>query len=164
MSWDRKTNLSPIADVLLIQNGGVLTSGYSRFGFFLGGTSSNSVLITDPGSTLILPNVPLSIGFNGAGNSLVISNGGKMVTTGFMGYTEADGPNSILITGPGSVWSNNAQAARIGAFGAGSTLAIRNSGLMVNNFTPNIFSIGGLGGIRHKAATALFLSLTWVLS
>lgn len=125
---------SPLADVLLIQNGGVLSSG----GLYVGSTFYNSVLITDPGSALLLPGgPPVTLQIDGGGNNLVISNCGMMVTAG--GAVEVNYPNSLLVTGPGSVWSNTATTL-IGLSGAGSRLAIRNGGLMVN--ITRMFTIG----------------------
>ena len=62
------------ADVLLIQNSGVLSNGYGYLGYEVS-SSNNSVLVTGTGSVWSNGS-DLYVGYSGAGNSLVISNGG----------------------------------------------------------------------------------------
>lgn len=120
------------ADALLLEDNGVLstTKGYSFVGY-TGGTSNNSVFITGTGS--VWSTAGAYIGYSGAGNSLTISNGGHAVSTpvynNFVGYNTSSSNNSVLITGPGSVWSNIALYA--GNLGASNNLTVSNGGKLI---------------------------------
>ena len=91
------------ADVLLIQDSGVLSSGTGYLGYD-SSSSNNSVFVTGTNSTWS-NNSDLTIGGSGSGNSLVISNGGKVVNTkGSVGT--GSNSNRVTVTGPTSIWSN----------------------------------------------------------
>ena len=67
-------------------------------------------------------------GATGSGNSLVISNGGRVNDS----YSELGGEstssgNSALITGPGSVW-NNTSSCTIGRSGSNNRMTINKGG------------------------------------
>jgi T5SS/PEP-CTERM-associated repeat protein len=122
------------ADALLIQSNGVLSLPSLDDPLFVGGGNC-SVVVTDPGSA-ILNAAYLSLTGGTGGNSLVISNGATMLT----GSSDGDGaifgsdtttPNSVVVTGPGSVWSNNV-GLYVGYSGAGSSLVIRNGGAVAS--------------------------------
>jgi T5SS/PEP-CTERM-associated repeat protein len=116
------------ADALLIENGGVLKDGGATVGNEVGG-SNNSVLVTGTGS--IWSNATpsfLSIGGVGAGNSLVISDGGVVGSfEAMVGQGTSSSNNLVLVTGPSSVWSNN-NRLYVGVSGAGNSLVISNGG------------------------------------
>lgn len=121
------------ADALLIQNGGVLTDS----GAYLGdgsNSSNNSAIVTDSGSTW--SNGFLYVGYNGAGNSLVISNGAKVIETGEAWVSQGSIPritsNSVIVTGSGSVWSNG-QDLSVGDPGACNRVIVSNGGLLIDN-------------------------------
>ena len=120
------------ADVLLIQNSGVLTNHDGYLGYD-SSSSNNSVLVTGPGS--VWSNTyALYVGYSGAGNSLVISNGGQVVNYyryGCMGYNFNSSNNSVLVTGAGSVWSAS-EELDVGYSGAGNSLVISDGGLVVS--------------------------------
>ena len=120
------------ADVLLIQNSGVLTNHDGYLGYD-SSSSNNSVLVTGPGS--VWSNTyALYVGYSGAGNSLVISNGGQVVNYyryGCMGYNFSSSNNSVLVTGAGSVWSAS-EELDVGYSGAGNSLVISDGGLVVS--------------------------------
>ena len=101
-----------VADVLLIQNGGVLSNGFGYVGYETNGTY-NTVLVTGTGS--VWSNTyDLCVGWYGAFSSLVISNGGKVASgedangfltyygNSYVGYTVDSSNNSVLVSGPGS--------------------------------------------------------------
>jgi len=95
------------ADVLLIQNGGVFTNTDAFLGLQVG-SSNNTVLVTDPSSDWSIGSPSLIVGYSGAGNSVVVSNGGKIVVSdgGTVGFNSSGSNNSIIVTGSGSIWSN----------------------------------------------------------
>src|SRR5579862_7421069 len=146
-------SINPFADVLLVQNGGVFTdAGFSHYGFLLG-SSNNAALVTDPGSTLFLVSVgQANIGFGGIGDSVIISNGGKMVTSNPQFDMLVDGSQgtSLLVSDPGSVLSNGVPLY-VGYIGAGNSLMIRNGGLLVNNGSPSsILYVGRMPGSSNN--------------
>ena len=132
------------ADVLLIQNRGVLSNGLGVVGYETNSVN-NSVLVTGPGS--VWSNASdLYLGGYGAGNSLVISNGAQVVSgydpdhnhylgDSIVGSSASSINNTVLVTGPGSVWSN-ALAVYLGVDGAGNSLVISNGGQVVSGCDP----------------------------
>ena len=97
------------ANHLTISNGGLVKS----FGGYLGHSSTstnNEVVVTGPGSVWIPSG--LSIGDSGystygyGGNHLVISNGG-WVNSGFTSIGTLSSNNEVVVTGPGSLWTDS---------------------------------------------------------
>ena len=98
--------------------GGVIGLGSNATG--------NSALVT--GSNSLWYNYgPLSVGYAGSESSLVISNGGEVVTgytgesAGSIGYLSSG--NSVLVTGSNSLWYSYGDI-QVGYFGSSNTLAI----------------------------------------
>ncbi len=115
------------ANNLVISNGGRVIDQSGAVGFGPG-NSSNSVMVTGTGS--VWTNYDeVYVGYSGSGNSLVISNGGQVLDyDGYVGYTNGFN-NQALVTGTGSVWSND-EAVLIGDFGVSNSLTISNGGLV----------------------------------
>jgi T5SS/PEP-CTERM-associated repeat protein len=121
------------ADALLIQSNGVLS--LSGVGDLFVGDSNNCVVVTDPGSAIVMP-WPGYLGLGGAsggGDRLVISNGGTVLSSGGAIIAGANtGPaNSVVVTDPGSLWTNG-YVSYIGYTNAGCSLVIRNGGGVVS--------------------------------
>jgi T5SS/PEP-CTERM-associated repeat protein len=122
-----------MADALLLQSGGVLSNGFGYVGYEIS-SSNNGVLVTDSGSIWTNSSNPLYVGYSGAGNSLVISNGGQVASGyGYMGYNSSSSNNTALVVGKGSVaagyssvWKGG--AVYVGYSGAGNNLVISNAG------------------------------------
>jgi T5SS/PEP-CTERM-associated repeat protein len=138
-SGDYIVGSNTFGDALLIRSSGVLTNANGYLGYEVGG-SNNSALVADPGS-LWSNRLNLYVGFSGANNSLVISNGGRVVALsgeqlssgGYVGYNSSSSNNQILVTDPGSSWSNYEGALYLGYTGAGNSLVIRNGGQVQQN-------------------------------
>jgi T5SS/PEP-CTERM-associated repeat protein len=118
---------------LVIRNGGNLVGG-SGGAIGAGLTSSNnSVLVTDIGS--VWSNLGVSIGSGGWGNRLVVSNGGRVLSSGNGRVGGSDfikfGNNSALVTGSGSVWSNGGDW-QVGGYMWGNSVIVNNGGLLFN--------------------------------
>ena len=118
------------ADALLVQSNGVLTS----FGGFIGAgtSSSNSVLVTDSGSSW--SNSYLNVGVQGMGNSLVVSNGGQVLDGSALvggGAVPRISSNIVVVTGTGSIW-NNGTDVYVGGYLAGNRVVVNNGGLLIN--------------------------------
>src|ERR1051326_7471739 len=107
-------------DVLQIQHGGVLSNRFaSAYVAYESNSSNDMVVVTDPGSTWSASSI--YVGYQGGGNSVVITNGARIISQCLAGYTSTN--NSVLVTGTGSVLSN-AGALYIGTFGQSNRLAI----------------------------------------
>ena len=120
------------ADVLLIQNSGVLSNNLGYLGYLLN-SINNSVQVTGLGSVWSNQS-NLYIGERGRGNSLVISNGGQ-VTSGpggldLVGDFASSSNNHIIVTGAGSVWRENQSTFFFGKSGGGNTLLISDGGVV----------------------------------
>ena len=139
--WNNSVNLSVgytgAGNNLLITNGGsVFCVGGNWHEFSI--TSNNIAVVTGNGS--VWSNADqLNIG-NGAHNSLVISDGGKVFATGGGGvgntFTRGN-DNRVLVTGSGSEWNNintngSSGQVHIGNSGARNSLVISNSGTVVS--------------------------------
>jgi T5SS/PEP-CTERM-associated repeat protein len=113
---------------LVITNGGtVAANNYSIIGV-TATSSNNSVLVTGTNSRWTNSS-DLYFGYEGSGNSVVISNGGTVAvaSNSYIGYTNTSSNNSVLVTGTNSLWSNS-EAIVVGTEGAGNSLVISNGG------------------------------------
>ncbi len=82
------------------------------------------------------------VGSNTFRDALQVINGGALSNgTGFIGYEVSGSNNSVLVTGPGSVWSN-ALFLVVGSYGAGNSLVISNQGAVFDG-TAYVGAIGG---------------------
>ena len=90
-------------------------------------SGNNNALVTGSGSVWS-SDCKLYVGGYCDGNSLVISNGGKVVNAdASVGIWNN---NSVLVTGSGSVWSNQYELD-VGQGGTGNSLVISNGGKVV---------------------------------
>lgn len=129
-----------LADVLVVNNHGVLNNNNGYLGY-AAGSSNNAVLITDAGS--VWSNASLYVGWGGAGNRLTISNGGTVYNAvGYIGAVAGASNNAVTVTGIGSVWSNS-NLLYVGQSGAGNTLTIASGG--------TVSSSGGTLGMSSGA-------------
>ena len=135
---------------MVISNGGTVVDSLGRIGFN-NSSSNDSVLVT--GSNAIWSNsTSLYVGYSGSGNSMVISNGGTVVSPdGKIGLNKPSLNNSVLVTGSNSLWSN--RTLLVGANGGG-ILTVANGGKVTASTSINIaqgsikgtLNIGSLGG------------------
>ena len=119
-------------DVLLIENGGVLSNFDAIIGD-LSGASNNTAIVTDPHSAWTNYQ-GLAVGSQGAGNNLVVSNGGAVVV-GYpgaiaVGYSVAGSSNnSVTVTGTGSILTNNSDLY-LGYRGRNNRMTISDGGVV----------------------------------
>ncbi|HVM59620.1 MAG TPA: hypothetical protein VMV72_02040 [Verrucomicrobiae bacterium] len=123
-NWTGDYHVGGIRDVLLIRDRGVLGDNCGDVGINYG-TSNNTVLVSDPGA--VWSNSCLTIGEEGRGNSLVVSNGGQVISTGSGIGSDFGSNNTVLVTGAGSVWSNTASVS-VGYYGRNNRLVISDGG------------------------------------
>jgi T5SS/PEP-CTERM-associated repeat protein len=101
----------------------VNTDGYIGYA---NSASNNSVLVT--GSNSLWSALNLTIGNDGSGNKLTISNQGTVsCLNGGIGYSANSSNNSVLVTGSNSLWTNVAHLY-VGYAGSGNNLTISNQG------------------------------------
>src|SRR4030095_13688333 len=96
-----------VFDALHIQNGGVLTTIGEGFLGYAAGPHSNVVRVSGAGSTWNTSGgqFGMVVGYSGAGNRLVISNGGRVFNGGANGEIGLlSSNNNVLVTGSGSIW------------------------------------------------------------
>jgi T5SS/PEP-CTERM-associated repeat protein len=136
--WDSDEGLSigeeGAGNRLVVSDGGRVSSGDNcLLGTEASSSSNNTALVTDPGSLLQVYS-GLYVGVYGAGNSLVVSNGGQLVVrndTALGAYDLSSSKNSIVVTDPGTVWTNSGNLF-VGVHGAGNSLVISNGAQVVN--------------------------------
>jgi outer membrane autotransporter protein len=131
-TWDNSGTLqvgAQGAGILVIKQGGtVMSNGGGSVGLNAG--SNGVVTVTGAGSAWnnIAPSAGLNIGSFGTG-TLTIENGGKVInTSGFAANigSSTGSQGTVLVTGPGSTWTNN-KGLNVGNSGTG-TLTVANHG------------------------------------
>ena len=95
-------------------------------------SSNNRALITGGGSAWNCAE-RVFVGLNGPANSLVISNGGRIIDTDGLHRRSNPGSdnNSALVTGANSIWTNSGDLY-VGDFSVGNSLMINNGGRVIN--------------------------------
>ena len=91
------------ANALLIRNAGALSNADGYVGY-LSESSSNYVMVSRAGS--VWSNANLYLGFSGSGNTLVISNAGRVANSlgTYVANDATSSSNRVLVTGTNSVW------------------------------------------------------------
>lgn len=123
-------------NTLRVENGGqVISGGAVDLGFSTAASSNNLVLVTGTNSYMEVGSGYLQIGRIAHNNTVIVSNGAAMRVVGpvYVGGTAAAVTNNTLIvSGPSSVFSNTASNMYIGYAGGGNTLRIENGGEMAS--------------------------------
>ncbi len=129
-----------------ITNGGQLVVGVNANIGLLGSASNNSVVVTGAGSVWT-NGLNLAVGRSSRGNQLTIEDGGRVESVnGWLGGRDGDASdaaasnNTVLVTGPGSVW-NNTGVVRLGGNtvgNSGNQLIITNGGLVTAGGLVNV--------------------------
>ena len=119
---------------LLISNGGSLGCVYATIGNNPP-ASSNTALVTGTNSVWTATG-GFFVGEESAGNSLIVSNGGQLISTSLSDLGDGNGAsnNVVILTGTNSAWSNNGSLI-IGYQGSGNQLLVLNGAqLLSSNF------------------------------
>ncbi len=109
-------------DVLQIINSGVLSNGFGILGYET--SASNNVAIVNNGTWRNQDPVSgnLFVGNNASGNQLIVTNGGTVFShLADIGGSASSSNNVAVVTGSGSVWSNQV-GMYIGVSGAGQSV------------------------------------------
>jgi T5SS/PEP-CTERM-associated repeat protein/uncharacterized repeat protein (TIGR03803 family) len=133
---------------LTIANGGEVfdTNGY--LGYYSAG-SNNLVTVTGPGSVWANQSA-VYVGYDGVGNRLTIANGAQVGSqNGYVGYDQLSycSNNVVVVTDPGSIWSNQYTLYVGCSYGAGNQLIVTNGGAVLANdldLGPNLACQGTL--------------------
>jgi len=152
------------ADILFVQNGGMLADGNGYLGYEASG-SNNVAAVIDSGS--VWSNADnLYVGNSGANNFLWIADGGAVVASNsYLGYNSTSSNNEVLVSGSGSVWSNSGDLT-VGYYGSSNTLTITNGGVVYSNggyigyFTDggnnNVVTVSGSGSVWSNSGFLSF--------
>ena len=170
--WVNATNLfvgySGPGNQLVITNGGAVVTGASGYGLSIVGynssASNNSVLVAGGGS-LWSNSTSLYIGYDGSGNGLVVSNGGRVTTHnntsfgGYIGYDSGGSNNIVIVTDPGSVWSGDGaeDGMIVGNGGVGNRLMVWNGGQVSGRSG----TVGWLSGSLNNQAVITGAGSIW---
>jgi T5SS/PEP-CTERM-associated repeat protein len=145
---------------LVIINGGAVTnvssgSGSSGYIGLNPGADNNQVIVT--GANSIWKSVQdMFIGYSGSFNSIVISNGGRVIDNiGTIG--RSGNSNSVLVTGTSSLWTN-VDNLELGNGGSFNQLIITNGGRVGCRVETDI----GVGGNSNLILVTGFSSITGV--
>ena len=138
-SYSTFVGFDGVAASLTISNGATMSDGGAWATSHDGAlgvnsdSSNNRALVTGAGSTWNCAD-NMYVGLNGPSNSLVISNGARVVNTdGYVGSNPGSDDNSVVVTGIGSIWTNNGDL-NVGYFTSGNSLTISNGGRVINNY------------------------------
>jgi T5SS/PEP-CTERM-associated repeat protein len=144
------------ADALLIQGSGVLTDTNGVLGN-TSASSNNSVVVSGPGS-IWSNGQDLIVGWLGAGNQLVVSNGGNVAAYLFWigGDSSGSSNNSVTVDGAGSALVVG-DDLEIGFFSTGNSLAVRHGGQVFS--ATNSLGFTGLIGTNNSALVSDFGSM-----
>ncbi|HEX5218164.1 MAG TPA: hypothetical protein VFZ59_01235 [Verrucomicrobiae bacterium] len=123
---------------LLIRNGARVVNGLGTLGAVLA-ADGNEVLVTDAGSVWTNQQ-ELTIGDDGSGNTLMISNGATVLSasSGFIGRGTGGSSNAAFVTGFGSRWLLNSNLY-VGSNGSFNRLIISNGASVENAYS----TVGG---------------------
>jgi T5SS/PEP-CTERM-associated repeat protein len=137
---------------LVITNGGAVYNGAPGYIGYSSTANNNSVLVSGSGSLWSSGN-GLYVGYQGSGNSLVITNGGAVISyEGSIGYSGSN--NSVLVSGSGSVWSNWYGGVEVGHQGSGNSLVINNGGAVVDYGYSGVTSYIGPSGSNNSVVVS----------
>jgi T5SS/PEP-CTERM-associated repeat protein len=157
-SGDYAVGNTNFADVLLVQNGGVLFNQNGYLGVATSGSNNTAVL---NGSGSVWNNAyDLSIGVDSSGNRLIVTNGGEVFNDSFhLGAGSGSCCNTVLVSGSESALSCNSYLS-IGAAGACNSMIIRDGGQVDTRLagyvgdqpgsSNNSLVVAGIGAMWHS--------------
>ena len=149
---------SSSSNSLRVANGGVVFLATSSL--TVGNYGSNNLaIVTDAGSALKVAGASFAVGANtnSIGNSLVVSNGALLVALGgTVGGAPNANSNTVLVTGSGTVWSNQGALIIGAATNQFNRVTISDGAAMLGGgavtlgnavgASNNYYNVGGAGG------------------
>jgi fibronectin-binding autotransporter adhesin len=129
---------------------------------FLASSSNNVVIVAGIGSiweNRFNPDLNsgglLVVGNAGAGNQLIVTNGGKVFSS--EGHIGGNDNNVAIVTGAGSEWNNVGGLLRVGSSGASNQLIVTDGGLVVSYHG----AVGYVVGASNNVASVSGIGATW---
>jgi T5SS/PEP-CTERM-associated repeat protein len=114
-------------NLLIVTNGGMVRNSQGQMGWDPL-SCSNTAIVTGRGSLWTNFN-GLDVGHGGAGNRLVVNDGGTVKSAyGAVGFGTDSTGNVAIVTGTNSLWSNG--GVFVGWFGAGNWLVVSNGAML----------------------------------
>jgi T5SS/PEP-CTERM-associated repeat protein len=135
---------------IVITNGGSVSAAYTYLGEFAN-SSNTSLTVTGPGSSLVNSGA-LSVGTvaNTGGNTITITDGGRIVNSSASVGSVASSPNNIItVAGAGSVWSNTL-GVTIGGSSSGNDLKVADG---ATTYVGGNLSVGSVGSNNRLIIT-----------
>ena len=117
---------------LVVSNGGFVVSSNAFLGY-ASGASNNSALVIGAGSVWSNRN-ELTVGSNSPGNRVEVRDGARVFVNDstYLGRGGFSTSNSILVSGPGSLWTNGSGSIfHLGFRGNGNQLTVSNGARML---------------------------------
>jgi T5SS/PEP-CTERM-associated repeat protein len=115
---------------LTVTNGGQVICSVAAGAF--NAQSSNMLLVVNGTNASWTSSTDFTDGYNGAGDGLIISNGGSVYDSmGYIGYGNYSSNNTALVTDAGSSW-NNINSLYIGYNGPNNSLIVSNYASVVS--------------------------------
>jgi T5SS/PEP-CTERM-associated repeat protein len=170
-SWSNRADLFigryGSGNTMIISNQAKVYDNFGVMGYY-SDSSNNSAIVSGPGS--VWSNAAsMYCGLSGAGNTLIITNGGAIGmgdpgAGAYIGRNSSSSNNTVLVTGPGSVWTNPG-GLHVGYDGSGNGLLISNQGKVFDNqgemgrgSSNNFVIVTGLGSVWSNSLTMVFAS------
>ena len=143
-------------NTMVLTNGGYVGNSLGTYVAYNTTSSSNRVLVTGTNSVLNCASF-LELGYAGANNSLVISNGGQVFDSySELGNNNTSTGNNVLITGTNSVWSNSSSCI-IGRMGGNNRVTINKGGRLISCYA----SLGMFGGADSNSVVVADSGSLW---
>jgi len=152
-------------NLLTVSNQATVTVGY--YSLTVGNLgNSNAVVISGAGSTINSSDSPITVGIYGTNNSILVSSGGLLYgcanANTNSGYGDIIGyggsTNQILVTGAGSLFSNNS-ALNVG-YGLpqeGGVIAVNNDSLVISNGASASLGTLFLGELQNDVSNSVMV-------
>lgn len=153
-----------VGNRLEVSGGGWVVNTDGTVGSLFGG---NQALVTGANSIWSNRN-ELTIGFSRGGNQLVVSNGGLVLNNvGYIGRFPGGSNNVALVTGAGSLWTNQSDLY-VGVADKGNQLVVRNGGSVMsrnsyigtNGSSDNNLAVVTGAGSLWSSANNLFVGVS----
>lgn len=145
---------------LTVTSGGKVYDDVGELGH--GASSSSNTVVVDGGGSVWSNRSGLNVGsFGGFSQLLMIQNGGAVYDeTCILGFDTASSNNTVVVSGPGSVWRHANQLA-IGLSGTDNQLVITNGGAVISarggvNTGKNRIWVSGSGSIWSNVTFLIF--------
>jgi fibronectin-binding autotransporter adhesin len=144
--------------LLVLTNNTLLSNSGNAYIGRNAGANSNRVWLSGANTRWIMRD--LYVGSNGSFNLLVVSNGAQVLSrAGNIGFSASSASNTVVVTGAGSLWTNNPMIAPllVGGSGGGNRLVIGDGGQVGDGEA----HIGALAGSANNEALVTGSNSFW---